>query len=340
MEGRKWAKAVVALQTAVGCMGEEDRAMVTFFESSYRDFAEGPLPKRKLLEDPVFLDVVRLGTDGGTELGPALAHVLDVIKSESTNREAAVVLITDAQVANESAIMGIADQRPNVAFHCFGIDLALNDSLLVKLAREHSGTFHSLKPDDDIVGAVSDVAGMLRGPVLTNLAVSEGWEPAEAKLPDLYAGQVRFIAVRNRSGEAKLQLTGRTVDGAEVGYEPTVRSGFTKAAKLLWCKQRLEGLLRQERKAEAIALSKEANLVTPLTAFVAWDEAEKTMDEQDAERRRMTRTFFDGDVNDPVLYDATFNSTTVQMHEISHSVIEMIKNRFNADGTSKTAAGK
>jgi cytidylate kinase len=64
-------------------------------------------------------------------------------------------------------------------------------------------------------------------------------------------------------------------------------------------------------------------------------EAEKMIDKQDAERRRMTRTFFAADIDDPLRYDVTFNSTTVQMHEISHAVIEMIKHRFNPDGTSK-----
>lgn len=67
-------------------------------------------------------------------------------------------------------------------------------------------------------------------------------------------------------------------------------------------------------------------------------EAQKMIKKQDAERRRMTRTFFDADIEDPLLYDATFNSTTVRMHEISHAVIEIIKHRFNSDGTRKDEA--
>jgi hypothetical protein len=88
-------------------------------------------------------------------------------------------------------------------------------------------------------------------------------------------------------------------------------------------------------------------LVAPKSSRIRWmakklrldkRESEKMIDEQDAERRRMTRTFFDGDIEDPLLYDVTFNTTTVQMHEISRSVIEIIRHRFNADGTSKTIA--
>lgn len=85
-------------------------------------------------------------------------------------------------------------------------------------------------------------------------------------------------------------------------------------------------------------------LVAPLQNRVRWmtkklriekKEAEKIIAKEDAERRRMTRTFFDGDVEDPLLYDATFNTSTVRMHEISHAVIEILKHRFNADGTPK-----
>jgi hypothetical protein len=88
-------------------------------------------------------------------------------------------------------------------------------------------------------------------------------------------------------------------------------------------------------------------LVAPLNNRVRWmmkklrigkAEAEKLIASQDRERVRMTRTFFDRDIEDPLLYDATFNTTTVQQHEISRCVIEMIKNRFNADGTSKAQA--
>lgn len=87
-------------------------------------------------------------------------------------------------------------------------------------------------------------------------------------------------------------------------------------------------------------------LVAPLPNRVRWmmkklrigkAEAEKLISRQDRERVRMTKTFFGRDVEDPLLYDATFNTATVQQHEISHCVIEMIKHRFTMDGTRKNA---
>lgn len=85
-------------------------------------------------------------------------------------------------------------------------------------------------------------------------------------------------------------------------------------------------------------------LVAPLPNRVRWmmkklrmekEEARKLVSKQDSERRRMTKTFFNRDIEDPLLYDITFNSETVHMHEVSQTVIEMIKHRFNSDGTRK-----
>ena len=47
------------------------------------------------------------------------------------------------------------------------------------------------------------------------------------------------------------------------------------AGYLHWCKSRMQDLMVQGKQDEAIALSKSANLICPLTAFVAWDEKEK-----------------------------------------------------------------
>jgi cytidylate kinase len=88
-------------------------------------------------------------------------------------------------------------------------------------------------------------------------------------------------------------------------------------------------------------------LVAPKATRIRWmmkklrldkKAAEKLMDKQDAEKRRMVRTFFDAEIDSPVCYDATFNTGTVHMHEVSQALIEIIKRRFNADGTRKAQA--
>ena len=96
--GEKWAKTAEALIAFVNAAAQRDRVWITFFESDYRDFAEKPLERDTLLRDPNFESLAKLGTDGGTELLPALRHVLTIEQRYSTQRRSHVVLITDGQV--------------------------------------------------------------------------------------------------------------------------------------------------------------------------------------------------------------------------------------------------
>src|SRR5262249_2470120 len=126
MQGLKWQKAVAALQSCVSLLGPQDRVMVTLFESNHQDFAECPLPPHQLLQDANFKRLAALGVTGGTEMGPALRHVLQLARRHSPNRARNLILITDAQVGNERAILEIMNGDPELSVHCFGIDVALN----------------------------------------------------------------------------------------------------------------------------------------------------------------------------------------------------------------------
>jgi len=77
-------------------------------------------------------------------------------------------------------------------------------------------------------------------------------------------------------------------------------------------------------------------LVAPEEQRVVWiakrwklsrDEARRTARRDDADRRRLVRTFFHADIEDPLNYDAVWNTGAADMHEISFSVIQMIKRR-------------
>jgi hypothetical protein len=48
-----------------------------------------------------------------------------------------------------------------------------------------------------------------------------------------------------------------------------------EAPYLHWCRSRIQRLVSEGQDRPAIALSVESNLICPLTAFIAWDEAEK-----------------------------------------------------------------
>jgi Ca-activated chloride channel homolog len=277
MQGEKWEKAVEALQSCVSVLGSRDRAMVTLFNNTCRDFAEKPMTFAEIAADPNFQDLARGGADGGTEMLPALTHVLDLVKKHSDGRRTNLVLITDAQIGNEAGVLEAMRAMPAVPVHCFGIDITLNDSLLLELTRQQGGTFHSLHPSDDIRAAVTALGRTLRQPVLLNLLPAEGWELATARIPDLYAGQVCYVSARSQNGEVPPALHGKDTQGKSVSISFVAEEVGNLAGYLHWCKGRIQDLIVQGKQKEAIALSKSSNLICPLTAFVAWDEKEKVV---------------------------------------------------------------
>ena len=274
MEGAKWQKAVLAVQTSVSKLINKDRVMLTLFNNGCRDFAEQPLPPARLLEEVSFQRLERSRPHGGTQLGGALTHVLELAGIHSPGRKKALMLITDAQVGNESAILKIMASAPDFPVHCFGIDQTLNDSLLLALVRQQQGTFHSLNPADDVVKVITDLAATMRHPVLQDLRLPDGWEPSLKSLPPLFSEQVFLVSARSRTRQP-LKLTGRK-GGKETEEIPIqARPAAGAMPRLHWCKNRIQTYMGTGMPKEATALSIETNLICPLTAFIAWDEAEK-----------------------------------------------------------------
>jgi Ca-activated chloride channel family protein len=274
MNGEKWNKAAEALQSCVKVLGPADRAMVTFFESHFQDFAERPLSAAELLSDRQFQTVKKFGTAGGTELRPALVHVLEAASKHSINRCKNLILITDAQIGNESAILELMKTAPDLPVHCFGIDVALNDSLLLALCRQQGGTFNSLNPNDDIEKAVTSLGKTLGQPVLLDLQLPEGWEAADVRIPNLYAGQTHYLSARSSNG-TPLELRARDGASQPVKLQFERQTAVVDAPYLHWCRTRIQWLTAEGRNSEAVALSVKSNLICPLTAFIAWDESEK-----------------------------------------------------------------
>lgn len=56
-------------------------------------------------------------------------------------------------------------------------------------------------------------------------------------------------------------------------------------------------------------------------------EAERTVREQDRDRARLVRDFFNRDISDPHLYDAVFNTDRIPIPDIADILVGMIKRR-------------
>jgi hypothetical protein len=106
------------------------------------------------------------------------------------------------------------------------------------------------------------------------LCLSEGWELANARIPNLYAGQIHYLSARSRNGKP-LEIHARTAASQPVKIEFSSRRANFDAPYLHWCKSRVQRLMAEGNESGAIELSVKSNLVCGLTAFVAWDESEK-----------------------------------------------------------------
>jgi hypothetical protein len=280
MSGQNWQQCTKALHAFVHELGPRDRVWITCFESSYQDFSDSPMLRDELLGDEAFQNFEQIGTCGGTELLPALEHVVKIRGRHSIDVPSRLILITDGQVGNEPEILEMmrGPQASRLPVHTFGIDRAVNDAFLQQLAAESGGRCTLMTPQDDIPSAVRRLAVTLRRPVLTDLQVAADVEmPSPGQgLPDLHAGEVMLLPVRVQ-GSGRVKVTAQQPDGRPWSMEWDLEAASeSEAARLAWVKRRIKHLGQTGGTAEAVELAIHHNLVCKGASFVAWDETAKT----------------------------------------------------------------
>lgn len=277
MEGAKWTQTCAGLTAFVGLVGLQDRVCLTLFESSFQDFTAQPWPAAKLASDPKFQRLTELGVNGGTELFPALNHVLELIARHSTaqERSARIVLITDGQVGNEAAIIEKMKQHAGLPIYALGIDTAVNDAFLRTLGRVTNGGCTLQTPADDIVATVRKLGARLGRPVLTGVRPEGAWERPTDRPLNLYAADTATISLRLGSETpGRILLRGRRADGTEQAFDVLPEPVSQPGIALLWVREKIAAALDQGDRAAAIALARRHTLLCEGVAFVAWDEAE------------------------------------------------------------------
>jgi Ca-activated chloride channel family protein len=191
---------------------QHDRVWITFFETAYRDFAEKPLERDALLRDPNFQSLAKLGTAGGTELLPALRHVLGIHQRFSARRRSHIILVTDGQVANEEAVLKELSGKA-LPVHCFGIDHAVNEAFLRQLSGQQRGTSVFSDPNDNLIRPIAILGSRLGRPVFTNLALEGDWELAGSDLPDIYVAKWSSLLSERRATGPTSRLPAKTTRG-------------------------------------------------------------------------------------------------------------------------------
>jgi Ca-activated chloride channel homolog len=281
MQGPKMASAARACASLLCTLGPRDRFTLQAFDNvvewmpgGFQQADEGAIERgEKWLRS--------VEARGGTELDLAMREALEQLRGrgESAGRAPVVVLLTDGQVGDESSVLKrLQSELGEARVFTVGIDTAVNDGFLRRLAALGGGTSSFVEPGARLEDALQAVGREIGTPLVTDLGLhGEVKELAPARIPDLFAG--RAAAAFFRIGDGRVKITGRFADGSPFEQELEAREAPLAAIDHLWARARivdLEDEFRASRsevaKKEIVALSIRHTVLTRFTAFVVVDD--------------------------------------------------------------------
>ncbi|MGC8640126.1 MAG: VIT domain-containing protein [Isosphaeraceae bacterium] len=304
MEGWKIVAARRALARMVDTLGEADRFAVLAFDDSVETppgQAAGLLPATDRNRFRTLEYLAKIDARGGTEMAEPLAQKMDRltgkgsktprIESRREPRDRILVLVTDGQVGNEDQILQRLGKRlRDVRVFALGIDRAVNEAFLRRLAELGGGRFELVESEDRLDEVLTAVHRQIGTPLLAGLDLAAKgftFEPESLvpeRLPDLFPG-APVVVLGRYQGRPVGDLSVRAVDAAGKAWSDTIetclRDNPAIAAAWAWGQVRkledqyvvgkgdLDDLERQ-----IIAVSLRFHVLSRFTAYVAIDTSE------------------------------------------------------------------
>jgi Ca-activated chloride channel family protein len=288
MEGTSIQQARGALLQALDRLRPCDRFGILAFSSGYGEFSPEPLPATAENLGAARRYVKGLEAGGGTEMLPALLHLMQKPTSPDYLRH--IILLTDGDLGNEEQIFAaLHSDLGNARLYTVAIGSAPNFFLATKMAQFGRGTFTHIADISEIQEQMDRLFASIESPVLTDVKLTfTGVETAEVypeHIPDLFLHQPLLIFGRISKGSVgTVHLTARS--GNEP-YEASIAFDASKAAfhpgiTTLWARQRVEDLMDQWRRSDekgqaeirgsVIAHAIRYHLVTRFTSLVAVEQ--------------------------------------------------------------------
>ncbi len=218
MQGWKMVAARRAVGRMIDTLLDHDRFTVLAFDNSieYPPHADKQLVVASDQNRWRALEWLgKVEARGGTEMGPAVKEAVRQVHSPQKGRQAVVVLITDGQVAGEDSILrsikkAAGSNMPRI--HTLGIDQAVNEGFLHRLADLGGGTCDLVESEGRLDDAMDHIHRGIGVPVLTGLsfAAREVRTGRRQPCPFAPAGVVQrpprddFWTVPRRCGAAQL----------------------------------------------------------------------------------------------------------------------------------------
>jgi Ca-activated chloride channel homolog len=237
----------------------------------------------------------RLEARGGTEMAAPLARALDLLtgpqagdQQGSGRRDPALVLVTDGQVGNEDQILRLlAPRLGGVRVYTVGVDTAVNEGFLKRLAGLGGGACELVESEDRLDAVMDRVHRRIGAPVLTDLELEPAGlgidraSLAPRRLPALFAGSPLVVSGRFK-GAPGGAITVRGRDGAGRPWSATVPAAGGDATSLTatWARAHLRDLEDRyatdptpdrELERRIVETSLRFGVLCRFTAFVAAD---------------------------------------------------------------------
>lgn len=287
MQGDSIRQARRALELCLRSLSAQDTFNICRFGSTFEMFAREPVSYTQETLRQAIAYVRAEANLGGTELMAPLITLLAGKPTRGACRQ--IVLLTDGQVSNEPAVLKLAKDR--AAFNrifSFGIGNACSRSLVEGLARATRGATEFVGEGEAIEPKVLRTFGRISSPAIRDVTVDFGHATAElaTDIPPVFDGEVMSVFVR-LSGKVPelITLKGNSAQGpvrwtVNIPHDACADNGVIAS---MWAREKI-GELEDQLLGEPlftgdsqvnplvthlVALSKEFNLLTSRTAFIA-----------------------------------------------------------------------
>ncbi|MBM4147648.1 MAG: VWA domain-containing protein [Lentisphaerae bacterium] len=294
MSGESIGQAKAGLAACVRMLRTNDCFTIARFASDYSLFTPDLRPATADRLEAARAYVESLSADGGTEMQPALEHVLSLRRRPGAM--GLVVFITDGCVGNEDSLMKLLGGKlGNARLFTFGIGSAPNEFLVRKMGELGRGQARFIRSHEDIGAVMSDFFRTLDRPVLTDVSVA--WiggraggetkvECYPARCADVFDGRPLQIIARLPEGfEGRLVVNGRRAGGPTV-FEldlPGPGGGSHAAVDALFGSEKINELMtelatgaddaaRAKIAGEVLSVALDYQLVSRYTSRVAVEE--------------------------------------------------------------------
>jgi len=225
MEGSSIAEARRALQLSLRSLQEGDRFDIVGFGSRFVSMFGKSRTYTQASLDEAAKHVKKLGGDmGGTEVLPALLHVLE---RPPAGMQRAVILVTDGEVTNEADVIEAARRHAaSTRVFTIGVGYGPSEHFINGVARASGGASEFITPGERIEPKVLRQLARLAAPVLDDLRLEWNGEALADRAPyrllQLFDGEPFLTYLRPPDLQpGAVRLTGR-LGGRELGWDVPV----------------------------------------------------------------------------------------------------------------------